>query len=112
MHILSRRQFLRHEADLDERPHPVVQQPVINLINVGKVVDQISLLVLVVYSNLIVQNVVESQVTETGNFFHFPQITAITLAQRKNGPPRTKRLFPEVWEWPARGMTVDGDFLS
>ena len=42
MHILAQRELLRHEAEFDKRPHAVLQQTVIDLIDVGKIVDRIS----------------------------------------------------------------------
>ena len=64
LQILLRRQLVRHEAELDERLHAVGEQPVVNLIDVGKVVDRLPVLVLVVNSDVVEQNAVKADVLE------------------------------------------------
>src|ERR1700731_797089 len=61
--VLSR-QLLRHEAELDKRLHAVGQETVINLIDIGEIVDGLPLTVLVVQTDLVVKNGVEANVFE------------------------------------------------
>src|ERR1700751_6128099 len=110
MHILPRRQFLRHKADLDKGPQAIGQKPVIDLINVREVVDGIPSLVLVIDSNFIMENVVEPHIPELSDLLHFTQIVAITLPQCEDCAPRTERLLPEMRKGMAGRVSVDRDW--
>ncbi len=96
--VLVRRQFLRHETQFDERTNTVVQQAVINLIDIRKVVQGMTLGVFVVDSNLIMKNGMEAHVLEAGNLLHIAEIVAITLAQSDDGALGAEHVLPEVGE--------------
>ncbi len=65
-------QLLGHEADFDKRLHSILEQPIVNLVNVREVVDGISVLVLVVNSDLIVQNRMKSHIAKVCDLLHRP----------------------------------------
>ena len=81
------RQRLGHEADLHKRPHAIGQQPVVDLIDVGPVVDRVALLVLAVDAVLIVEDRVKAHVLEAGDLLYAPQIVAVALTQGEIGAP-------------------------
>src|SRR5579862_969889 len=54
------RQFIGHEAQFDKRLHTICQQPVVDLIDVRKIVDWPSLAVFVVESEFVVKNRMEA----------------------------------------------------
>ena len=91
-------QLLRHEADLDNRPHAVLQQTIVDLIDVREVVDRVAVLVFVVDADFVMQDGVKAHILEICYLLYRAQVVAIALAQRENGAPRTEHLFPEVWE--------------
>ena len=102
MYVLPQRELPRHEANLDKRPHAIVQQSVIDLVHIRKVVNRIALLIFVVNADLVVQNVVEPHIAEVGDFLHFAKVAAIALPQRKNCASRAEHLLPEVRKWLSR----------
>ena len=59
-------QLFRHEAQLDEGPDAVCEQAVVDLIDVGEVVNRIALRVFVVDADLVVKDGVEADVLEVG----------------------------------------------
>ena len=81
------RQRLRHEADLYKGPHAIGQQPIVDLIDVGPVVDRVALLVLAVDAVLIVEDRVKAHVLETGDLLYAPEIVAIPRPQAEIGAP-------------------------
>ena len=50
------RKLFRHEADLHNRAHAILQEPVIDLIDIGEVIDGIAVLVFVVYAYFVMKN--------------------------------------------------------
>jgi hypothetical protein len=54
--------------DLDEGPHAVLQQAVVDLIDVGQIVEGVALLVFVVDAHFIMQDVVKADVTTLVTF--------------------------------------------
>ena len=54
------RQFLRHETQLDKGTHAVLQETVVDLVDVGEVVNRMALAVLVVNAHVIEENRVEA----------------------------------------------------
>ena len=70
------RELPRHEADLDERPHAVLQQPVIDLVHISEVIDRIPVLVLVVYANFVVQDGVKPHISNIRDLLHRAQVVA------------------------------------
>ena len=112
MQRIARRQLLRHKTDLDEWPHPVGQQPVIDLVHIRKVVERISLRVFVVEPDLIIKNCVEAHVFESRDGLHLAQVAAVILAQRQDSAPRAKHLLPEMRERMRRSRAIDDDHLG
>ena len=55
-------ELLGHEADFDEGPHAVFEQAVVDLVDVGEVVDGIAMLVFVVDADFIVEDGVEAHI--------------------------------------------------
>ncbi len=55
------RKLTRHEADFNEGPDAVFEQPIVNLVDVGKVVDGIAVLILVINADFIVEDSVEAR---------------------------------------------------
>ena len=79
-------ELLRHEADLDDWANAVVQQTVVDLIDVGEVVDGIAVFVFVVDADLIVQDGVEANVAEVrDSSSRRARSFAIALAQGQDG---------------------------
>ena len=111
MHILAQCQFLRHKADLDKRPHTVLQQSIVDLIDIREVVDRISLPVFVVNANFVMQDVMKADITELSHFLHFAEIAAIPLAQGKNRASRPECLFPKMGKRVCRRMDINIDFF-
>src|SRR5262249_30232319 len=105
-------QLLRHETDLDHGPHAVCEQPVVNLVDVGKVVNRIAVLVFVIYSDFILQDGVKTDVSEIGDCLYGAKVIAIALAQRKNCASRAEHLLPEMREWSSRCASADRDRLG
>src|SRR5215469_683832 len=79
-------QLAWHETEFNEGPHSSLQQSIVDLINVRKVVSRMALGVFFVDSNTIVQNVMEAHVLELSDFFHCAQIATIVVTQSQNGP--------------------------
>ena len=108
--VLVRGQCFGHETQFDERTHPVVQQAVVDLIDIRKVVQRMALGILVVDSNFIVEDGVEAHVLEAGNLLYIAEIVAIALAQRHDGALGAKHVLPEMGERMGGGGGVD-DYL-
>src|SRR5208282_5045616 len=105
--VVLGRQLLRHEAQLHERPDAVAEQAIVNLVNVGKVVDGIARGVFIVETHLVVENRVEADVLESSRSLHLAQVIPITLSQRENRSSRSEHLLPEVREWASRGLDIN-----
>src|SRR6476469_3357890 len=60
-------QLSRHETEFDEGSYSIRKQPIINLIEVREVVDRLTLLVLVVNADLIMEYRMKSHIAESGN---------------------------------------------
>src|SRR5579864_6258365 len=112
MHCVGiERQLFGHEAYFDKRPHAILQQPVIDLVDIGEVIYRVSVLVLVIDAHLIVEYGVEAYIAEISHLLHGAEILAIALAERKNRPARAKHLLPEMREWLCGGLRIDVDGL-
>jgi DNA-binding response OmpR family regulator len=96
VNILAGGQLLGHEADFNKGTNSVLQQVIVDLVHIRKVVNRLSVLVFVVNSNLIVEDGVEAHVAKAGNFFHLAELIAITLAKAENGPSRAEHLLPKM----------------
>lgn len=75
-----------------------MQQTIVNLVHVGKIVDGFSGGVFVVNAYFIVEDGVEADVFDVRGGFHFAQVVAIALAQGEDGAAGAEHLFPEVRE--------------
>src|SRR5215472_15031278 len=72
--IRIERQLLRHEADLNNRPHTLRNQALVDLIDIGEVINRIAMVILVVHAKLIMQDRVESQVLQISDLSHRGQV--------------------------------------
>ena len=70
-----------HEADLDDGADAVGEEAVVDLIDVGEVVDGVAVLVFVVDADLVVEDGVEADVAEVGDLLHGAQVAAVAVAQ-------------------------------
>ncbi len=102
-------QLLRHKADLDQRPHAILQQAIVNLVDVGEVIDRVAVLVLVINTDFVVKDRVEAHVFEIGDLLHGTQILAIAFPQREDGAARTEHLVPEMRERSRLRLCINGD---
>ncbi len=102
-------EFAGHEADLNEGPHAVGEEAVINLIDVGKVVDGIALRILVVDADFVMKDGVKAHVIEVGDLLYGAEIVAIAFAQRENGAAGAEGTFPEVRKGRGRRLGIDDD---
>src|SRR2546426_10056060 len=93
-----RGQFARHEAQFHKRADAIFEQPVVNLVNVRKIVNGIAGIVFAVKPYFVMENGVETDVFEAGDALHFAEIAAITLAQRDDGPFGTEHALPKMWK--------------
>jgi hypothetical protein len=71
MHILAQRQFLGHETNFNKGPHSVLQQAVVDLIDIGKVIDGMTLFVFVVNADFVMQDVMKAHITKLSDFLDF-----------------------------------------
>src|SRR5579864_8210456 len=83
---LLRSQLFGHEAQLDKWANAVFEQAIVDLIDVGKVVDGMAGGILVVDADFIMEDRVEADVFKTSRLLHLPQILAITIPQTQDGP--------------------------
>ena len=87
---LPRRQLARHETDLDERPHSVFEQPVVNLADIRKVVNRIAVFSFIVNAQFVMKDGVEADILEVGRLLHLAKIAAIAVPKRKKRPAGTE----------------------
>jgi hypothetical protein len=104
-------ELLRHEADLDDGADAVGEEIVIDLVDVGEVVDGIAVLVFVVDSELIVQDGMEANVLEVGDLFYGFEVVEIALTEHESATAGAKHLLPEVGKGSGGGVVVDLDVL-
>src|ERR1700735_1039234 len=103
-------ELLRHEAECDEGPDTVSKQPIVDLIDIRKVIDRgvarglrckagiLDAAIGVVETDIVHQNAVETNGLKVSGLLDGPQVIAIALAQREDGAAGAERLFPEVGE--------------
>ena len=72
----------------------ICQQAVINLIDVGKIVNGLSFRILIVQPDFIMENRMKSNIFEAGRVFDFAKVAAIAVAQRKDGAPGPEHFLP------------------
>src|SRR3984957_16683650 len=97
----------RNKAQFYEGTHAVLQQSVINLIYVGKIVDWSAARIFSIYADFVVENCVESDVFKVGSTFHVTQVAAVRIAETQNCPPRAEHLLPIVRKWMRRGRWIN-----
>ena len=84
-------ELLGHEAEFHERAHVILQQAVIDLIDVGKIVDRFSVGIFIVQTDFVVEDGMKPNVCET----RWPLPPAASLDDscraktRLHGPSRT-----------------------
>jgi len=104
--------LLRHKAEFDVGANVVLEQAVVDLVDVGEVVDGSilrcttslpcglgeidSLAVGIVEADLVVEDGVETDGLEISGLLHGAQIFAIALAERENSAAGAEGLLPEV----------------
>ena len=101
-------QFGRHKAQLYKWPDTIGQQAIINLIDIGPVVDRLPLLILVVGCGFAVKDGMKADVADIGDLFHLPQVVAVTLAKRNHRSAGAKHLLPEMGKGMRRRCRIDG----
>ena len=109
LQVRSRSQLVGHEAELNKRLHAQSEQAIVNLIDVGEVVDGPALLVLIVHTHIVIENAVEADVLEAGDLAHRPHVAAIRVAQAEYGTPGAEHLLPVMREGVGGRTCVDGD---
>ncbi len=104
-------ELLGHEADLDDGANAVGEEAVVDLVDVGEVVDGVAVLVFVVDTDFVVEDAVEADVAEVGDFVDGADVVAVGLAEGEDGVAGAEDLLPEVGEGGGGGVGVDGDAL-
>ena len=97
------------EAQLHEGADTVLEEPVVDLIDVGKVVNGLAVRVFVVHSDFIVKDGVESDVFEAGRLLDVAKITPIALAERQDRATRSKHPLPKCGNGRPRRLRIDYD---
>src|SRR5271168_636179 len=100
-----------HEAELDEGADFVFEEAVVDLVDVGEIVDGLAGLVFVVEAEFVVEDSVEADVVEAGDALGFAEVAAIAVAEGEDGAAGAEHFFPEVWEGMGGGVGVDFDDL-
>src|SRR5882672_10708185 len=90
----------------------VLQQAVVNLIDVGKIVDRMASGVLVVHTHVVVENSMEANILKSCGFPDGVQVASIALTQGENRSSGSEHLFPEMREWCERGRRIELNHLS
>src|SRR6266853_497624 len=83
-----------HEAQFYKWTNTIFQEAVVDLIDVRKIINGLSLRILVVQSDLIVENRMKSDISESRCILYLAEITAITVTQRQNRAPGSEHLLP------------------
>src|SRR5580704_4819505 len=107
-----RRELARHEAQFDKRANAVRSQAVVNLIDVGPIVDWPALRVLVVDAYLVVENGMKTDILNAGGRFRGTKVTTVAIAQGQDGTAGTEHLFPKVRERLRRRLRLNRYFLG
>src|SRR6266478_603634 len=100
-----------HEAELDEWADVILEQAVVDLIDIGEVVDGLAFPVLIVQANLVMEDGMEADVFKAGDAFGFAEVVAVAFAQRQDSAAGAKHFFPEVREWMRGGPGIHFDSL-
>src|SRR5712664_4768930 len=89
-------ELLGHEAQFDERTHFVVQQSIVDLIDIGKVVDRFAGSVFVVNADFVMEDGVEAHVFESGDALRLAQIVEIAFAKGEDVATGCENMFPQT----------------
>src|SRR5712692_9922981 len=100
-----------HEAELDEWADVILEQAVVNLIYIRKVVNGLAIVVLIVQANFVMEDGVETNVFECGDAFRFAEVVAVAFAESDDAALRTKHSFPEMRERMGRSRSINLDGL-
>src|SRR5580700_251190 len=68
-----------------------------------------SLAILIVHTDLIVENCVEADILEVCDPLHVTQVLTIAVAERKYSPSRAEHLFPKMRERMRGSVRVNDD---
>ena len=101
-------QLLRHEADLDHGADTILQQAIVDLIDIGKIVDRVTVLVLAINPDLVMKNGMKANVLEICYLFYRTQVVTVAIAQGEDCASRTKHLLPEMRK--GRGLRAGIDW--
>ncbi len=96
--VQPRSHLFGRKTQLDKRLDAVIQQAVIDVVDVGPVVDRLAILIFVVHAHFVMKDGMEAHVLEVGRSLHCSQIASIVFAQRQHCPARAEHLFPVVRE--------------
>ena len=111
MEYLLGGELLRHEAQFDKRAYAVLQQAVVDLVDVRKIVDRLALRIFVVDSDVIEEDSVEADVLDVGDLLYVAQVATIALSEAEIGTAGAEHVFPKMWEGVDGSGGVDGDDL-
>src|SRR6202047_1959030 len=101
--------FFGHEAQLYIRADAVLQKTVINLVDVRKIVNGLTIRVFIVESDFIMKNRMKTDVLESCCPLDFAQVLPITVAKGQNRAPRTEHALPIVGKRTSRCFCIDFD---
>src|ERR1700722_20924905 len=76
-----RAEFPGHKTQLDERADFILEESIVNLIDIRKVVDRLAVLIFVVQTDFVVKYCVEADILEVGNAFGLAKIVPVTLSK-------------------------------
>ena len=90
------RHFLRHEAQFDERTNTQIQKTIVNLIDVGEVIDSVTLGVDRIKTDLVVKYSMKTHILEIGRDFDQSDVPSVTVAQCQDRTAGAEHLLPEM----------------
>ena len=117
------RHLLRHEAELNKGANVVFKQAIVDLVDIGEVVDRsivgslrcqagvLGFAIGIVEANLVVKDGVEADGLKVGGLHNRAQVLAIALAQGEDGAVGAKSLLPEMRKRRGGGLCVNHDVL-
>src|SRR5208282_4452202 len=111
MKSVAGRQLIGHETDFHERAHSRGEQSVVDLINVGKVVNRTPLTIFGVDADFVVKNAMKAYVVEVSDLLYRAQVAAITFTQAQDCASRAEHLFPEVGKGMRSRLGIDDDYF-
>ena len=90
----------------------ILEQAVVDLVDVGEVIDRLARSVFVVEANFVVEDGVEADVLESGDAPGFAEVGAVAFAQAEDGASGAEHFFPEVGKRMRGGIGVNFDGLG